>query len=70
MADGVRRLASSFWPPAIGRPPLPVKTDRIDAAGLAQIIRTGWFRQVRIKSRDSYQARSLLVSRETLVQYG
>ena len=46
----------------------PVKTDRNDAAGLAQIIRTGWFRQVRIKSRDSYQARSLLVSRETLVQ--
>jgi transposase len=46
----------------------PVKTDRNDAAGLAQIIRMGWFRQVRIKSRDSYQIRSLLVSREMLVR--
>jgi hypothetical protein len=26
----------------------PNKTDRNDAAGLAQIIRTGWFKQVRI----------------------
>ena len=25
----------------------PVKTDRTDAAGLAQIVRTGWFTQVR-----------------------
>lgn len=46
----------------------PVKTDRNDAAGLAQIIRMGWFREVRIKSRDSYQVRSLLVSREMLVR--
>lgn len=46
----------------------PVKTDRNDAAGLAQIIRIGWFKQVRIKSRDCYQVRSLLVARETLVR--
>lgn len=46
----------------------PVKTDRNDAAGLAQIMRTGWFKEVRIKSRDSYQVRSLLVARETLVR--
>lgn len=46
----------------------PVKTDRNDAAGLAQIMRTGWFKQVRIKSRDSYQVRSLLVAREMLVR--
>ena len=32
----------------------PMKTDRNDAAGLAQIMRTGWFKDVRIKSRDSY----------------
>lgn len=46
----------------------PVKTDRNDAAGLAQIMRTGWFKEVRIKSRDSYQVRSLLVAREMLVR--
>ncbi len=47
----------------------PVKTDRNDAAGLAQIMRTGWFKQVRIKSRDSYQVRSLLVAREMPVAH-
>ncbi|SDL73598.1 IS110 family transposase [Paracoccus chinensis] len=46
----------------------PVKTDRNDAAGLAQIVRTGWFKQVRIKTRSNYQIRSLLTSRETLVR--
>ena len=46
----------------------PVKTDRNDAAGLAQIMRTGWFKEVRIKSRDSYQVRSALVAREMLVR--
>ena len=46
----------------------PIKTDRNDAAGLAQIMRIGWFKQVRIKSRDCYQIRSLLVARETLVR--
>ncbi|EAS51344.1 possible transposase [Aurantimonas manganoxydans SI85-9A1] len=30
----------------------PIKTDRNDAAGLAQIMRIGWFKQVRIKSRE------------------
>lgn len=46
----------------------PLKTDRNDAAGLAQIMRTGWFKQVRIKSRESYQVRALLVAREMLVR--
>ena len=44
------------------------KTDRNDAAGLAQIVRTGWFKQVRIKSRESYEVRSLLAGREVLVR--
>src|ERR1051326_8539232 len=46
----------------------PNKTDRNNAAGLAQIIRTGWFNQVRIKSRISYELRSLLAAREVLVR--
>ena len=46
----------------------PNKTDRNDAAGLAQIVRTGWFKQVRIKSRISYELRSLLTAREVLVR--
>lgn len=46
----------------------PVKTDCNDASGPAQIVRMGWFREVRIKSRDSSQIRARLVSRETLVR--
>ncbi len=46
----------------------PNKTDRNDAAGLAQIVRTGWFRQVQIKTRASYEVRSLLTARVALVQ--
>ena len=40
----------------------PNKTDRNDAAGLALIIRTGWFKQV------SYEHGSLLAAREVLVR--
>jgi transposase len=46
----------------------PNKTDRNDAAGLAQIVRTGWFKQVTIKSRCGYELRSLLAAREVLVR--
>jgi len=31
---------------------MPNKTDRNDARALAQIMRTGWFRQVHVKSRQ------------------
>ena len=34
----------------------PNKTDRNDAAGLAQIVRTGWFKQVSIKSHAGFEA--------------
>src|SRR5208337_628282 len=37
-----------------------VKTDRNDARGLAHIMRTGWFREVHIKSHDSQELRMLL----------
>jgi transposase len=31
------------------------KTDRNDARGLAQILRSGWYRRVHVKSLDSHQ---------------
>ncbi|MEM9814358.1 MAG: IS110 family transposase [Pseudomonadota bacterium] len=46
---------------------MPNKTDRNDARALAQIMRTGWFRQVHVKSRPSRLQRSLLVARRTLL---
>ncbi|HEU4986094.1 MAG TPA: transposase [Rhizobiaceae bacterium] len=46
---------------------MPNKTDRHDAAGLAQIVRTGWFREIRIKSHGAYVVRALLPARDVLV---
>jgi transposase len=43
------------------------KADRNDARGLAQIMRTGWFRAVRVKSKAAYLLRALLASRGMLV---
>lgn len=46
---------------------MPNKTDRHDARGLAQILRTGWFKEVRIKSHEAYVNRALLTARDALV---
>jgi len=46
---------------------MPNKTDRNDARALAQIMRTGWFRQVHVKSRQCRMWRSLLVARRTVL---
>ncbi len=44
------------------------KTDPNDALGLAQIVRTGWYREVTVKSLDSQVIRSFLSSRARLVE--
>ena len=46
---------------------MPNKTDRNDARALAQIMRTGWYRQVYVKSRPCRLWRSLLVARRTVL---
>jgi transposase len=43
------------------------KTDANDAHGLAQVTRTGWYREVAIKSMDAQTLRLLLVTRAQLV---
>ena len=43
------------------------KTDENDAEGLAQVVRTGWYRPVHVKSRDAHRARALLGARAQLV---
>ena len=43
------------------------KTDANDAYGLAQIVRTGWYKEVAVKSLDSHRLRTLLSSRAQLV---
>src|SRR6202158_3243254 len=39
------------------------KTDQNDAEGLAQIVRTGWYRSVHVQSFDSHRARAVLGAR-------
>jgi len=46
---------------------MPVKSDRNDARGIAQLMRLGWFRPVHCKSIDAQTTRSLLTARK-LVQ--
>ena len=43
------------------------KTDQNDAEGLAQIMRTGWYRSVHVKSFDAHRARAMLGARTQLV---
>jgi transposase len=44
------------------------KTDRNDARGIAQILRTGWYARVHVKSRASHYSRALLSSRRAVLQ--
>ena len=44
------------------------KSDRNDAAGIARIMQTGWFKEVRVKGLDSHSVRALLASRALLVK--
>lgn len=46
---------------------MPVKTDRKDAQGIAQLMRLGWFRSVHCKSLPAQEVRALLTARK-LVQ--
>src|SRR3954451_22912280 len=39
---------------------MPVKTDRKDARGIAQLLRLGWFRPVHCKSVSAHETRVLL----------
>lgn len=46
---------------------MPIKTDRKDARGIAQLLRLGWFRPVHCKSLPAQETRALLTARK-LVQ--
>lgn len=46
---------------------MPNKTDRNDARGIAQIMRTGWYRSVHVKSPTCRSWRALLTARRMLI---
>jgi len=45
---------------------MPVKTDRKDARGIAQLVRVGWFRPVHCKSMEAQETRAMLTARKLL----
>src|SRR5215212_7546796 len=45
---------------------MPVKTDRKDARGIAELMRLGWFRPVHCKSLPAQETRALLTARKLL----
>lgn len=44
------------------------KTDKNDARGIAQLLRTGWYRRVHVKSFESHLVRALLTSRKAVLK--
>ena len=45
---------------------MPVKTDKKDARGIAQLMRLGWFRPVHCKSQSAQEVRAILTARKLL----
>jgi len=43
------------------------KSDRNDAKGLAELVRVGWYREVKVKSEESQRVGAILVARSRLV---
>ncbi len=43
------------------------KSDQNDAKGLAELVRVGWYREVKVKSEESEKVRAILVARSRLV---
>ena len=43
------------------------ETDKHDARGIAQILRSGWYSRVHVKSLESHQIRALLSSRKAVL---
>lgn len=66
-AEGLRAICIETRQANAAMKTMPNKTDRNDARALAQIMRTGWYRQVHVKSRQCRLWRSLLVARRTVL---
>jgi transposase len=43
------------------------KSDQNDARGLAELVRVGWYREIKVKSEESQKIRAILVARARLV---
>jgi transposase len=48
--------------------PMPIKTDRRDAEGIARLLHLGWFRPVHCKSVSAQEVRAILSARKAIQQ--
>ena len=63
---GVPAICLEAWHARAALSAMRNKTDKADARGIAHIMRAGWFREVHIKSEESYRLRLLLTQRRNL----
>jgi transposase len=63
---GVPAICLEAWHARAALSAMRNKTDKADARGIAHIMRTGWFREVNVKSDESYRLRLLLTQRRNL----
>jgi transposase len=63
---GVPAICLEAWHARAALSAMRNKTDKADARGLAHIMRAGWFREVHVKSEESYRLRLLLTQRRNL----
>src|SRR5262249_49144237 len=57
-----------LWRPADAVKSGRVKSDKADAYALAEMLRTGWYRAVYVKSEDSHRLKAMLGARDQLVR--
>jgi len=63
---GLPAICLEAWHARAAMAAMRNKTDKADARGIAHIMRTGWFREVHVKSEESYRLRLLLTQRRNL----
>lgn len=63
---GVPAICLEAWHARAALSAMRNKTDKADARGIAHIMRAGWFREVHVKSEESYRLRLLLTQRRNL----
>ena len=63
---GLAAICLEAWHARAALSAMRNKTDKADARGIAHIVRTGWFREVHVKSEESYGLRLLLTQRRNL----
>jgi transposase len=63
---GLTAICVEAWHARAALSAMRNKTDKADARGIAHIMRTGWFREVHVKTDESYRLRLLLTQRRNL----